>query len=74
MHDWHERNPGYSETDLGGRDGTWTMGWGLPGARNRLDGAAGSGRVLDLANPNAASRLNGAGAAPALGEGLRDLR
>ncbi|HEY8068775.1 MAG TPA: putative Ig domain-containing protein [Burkholderiales bacterium] len=74
MHDWHERNPGFSETDLGGRDGTWTTGWGLPGAGNRLDGAAGSGRVLDLANPNAASRLNGAGAAPALGEGLRDLR
>lgn len=31
MHAWHDRNPGFAETDLGGNDGTWTVGWGLPG-------------------------------------------
>jgi hypothetical protein len=75
MHDWHDRNSGFAETDLGGNDGTWSVGWGLPGAGNRsLDGITGAGSGLELSNPNAVSRLNGAGATPSLREGLQDLR
>ncbi|HYM22115.1 MAG TPA: putative Ig domain-containing protein, partial [Vicinamibacterales bacterium] len=29
MHTWHDRNPGFAETELGGNDATWSMGWGL---------------------------------------------
>jgi hypothetical protein len=73
MHNWHERNPGFAETDLGGNDGTWTMGWGLPGTGERsLDGAVGGSP--GLTNPGALPQLRGAGAAPSLGEGLKDLR
>lgn len=75
MHNWHERNPGFSEADLGANDGTWTMGWGLPASGYRpLDGAPGVGTIPGLANPGASSRLTGAGAMPALREGLQDLR
>jgi hypothetical protein len=75
MHDWHESNPGFAESDLGGNDGTWTMGWGLPGSGDRaLDGSTGAGSLPGLANPNALSRFRGADAAPSLGEGLKDLR
>jgi Ca2+-binding RTX toxin-like protein len=75
MHDWHERNPGFSETDTGASDGTWTMGWGLPGGGLRpLNGPAGNGALPGLADPNAMPRLPGAGAGPALREGLQDLR
>ena len=75
MHAWHERNPGFAETDLGGNDGTWTMGWGLPGTGERLlDGAAGAGVLPGLGNPNVLPRVTGAASTPALSEGLRDLR
>lgn len=75
MHNWHERNPGFSEADLDTNDGSWTMGWGLPGASHRsLDGAGNVGTLPGLASPNSTSRLTGAGAPPALSEGLQDLR
>jgi hypothetical protein len=75
MHAWHDRNPGFAETDLGGRDGTWTVGWGLPGPDDRSrDGATGAGAIPGLGNPNTLSRLTGADSAPALAEGLRNLR
>ena len=73
MHSWHARNSGFSEADLGGDGGSWTMGWGLPGSGDRSIGRAASASSLEFANPNAASRLNGAGAAPALKEGLQNL-
>ncbi len=74
MHSWHERNPGYAETEFGGGDGTWTMGWGLPGpGEPSLGGSAGSGSPPGLANPLALARLTGAVAAPALSEGLQIL-
>lgn len=73
MHDWHARNSGFSEIDIGGNDDSWTMGWGLPGAGNRSLGGGADGRALELANPNAASRLGGAASVPALSEGLRNL-
>jgi Ca2+-binding RTX toxin-like protein len=73
MHAWHERNPGFSEIDGGSGDGVWTMGWGLPESGDRtLDGAAGV--PPGLANSGAFPRLPGAGSAPGLSEGLRDLR
>ena len=75
MHDWHDRNPGFAETELGGNDGTWGMGWGLPGAGGQSLGANGSSStLLDIANPAALPRLDGAAARPALDEGLRNLR
>ena len=75
MHAWHERNPGFAETDLGGNDGTWTMGWGLPGPGDRShNGVSGVGAIPGLGNPNALSRLPGADSAPGLAEGVRDLR
>src|SRR6185503_13646003 len=75
MHSWHDRNPGFAETDLGGNDGTWTVGWGLPGPSERsYGGAVSTGALPGLANPLTNSRLTGAAGAPALGEGLRDLR
>ncbi|HLX80271.1 MAG TPA: putative Ig domain-containing protein [Burkholderiales bacterium] len=73
MHSWHARNSGFSEADLGGDGGSWTMGWGLPGTGDRSLGGAASAGSLELANPNATSRLNGAGATPALKEGLWNL-
>jgi hypothetical protein len=73
MHSWHDRNPGFAETELGGNDGAWTMGWGLPGpGENTLGGSAGASALPGLANPLAQSRLGGAAGAPALGEGLRN--
>jgi hypothetical protein len=75
MHSWHDRNPGFAETDLGGNDGTWTMGWGLPGPGDSgYGGTAAAASLPGLANPLAQSRLSGAGAAPMLGEGLREIR
>jgi len=73
MHAWHARNSGFSEADLGGDGGSWTMGWSLPGTGDRSLGGAAGANSLERANPNAASRLNGAGAAPALKEGLQNL-
>jgi hypothetical protein len=73
MHDWHTRNSGLSEADVGGSDESWTMGWGLPGAGERSLGGTVGTRALEQANPNAISRLNGAGATPALNEGLQRL-
>lgn len=75
MHAWHERNPGFAEADLRENDGTWTMGWGLPGPGDYASvGFAVAGAVPGLANPMALSRLGGAAAAPMLGEGLREIR
>ena len=75
MHAWHERNPRFAESDFGGDDGTWTMGWGLPGPgdHGRDDGAAGVGAVVGLVNPGVLARVTGASTAPALAEGLRSL-
>ena len=74
LHARHDRNPGYAEMDLGGGDGTWTMGWGLPGLGERGSGGiADAGVPPGLANPMTASRVAGVAAAPMLGEGLRDL-
>lgn len=75
MHTWHDRNPGFAETELGTHDGTWTMGWGLPGpGDNALGGSASAAALPGLANPLAQARLGGAAAAPMLGEGLREIR
>jgi len=75
MHSWLDRNPGFAETDLGGGDGAWGVGWGLPGPEDRSrDGTASAGGVVGLGNPGVLSRLTGADAAPALSEGLRSLR
>jgi Ca2+-binding RTX toxin-like protein len=75
MHAWHDRNPGFAETDSGGNDGTWTVGWGLPGpSEGTYGGSTGAGALPGLANPMATSRLKGAVAAPMLGEGLKEIR
>jgi hypothetical protein len=75
MHSWHDRNPGFAETELGGNDGTWSIGWGLPGpGDNPYGGAVSAGALPGLANPLINSRLTGAASAPMLGEGLRDVR
>jgi hypothetical protein len=75
MHSWHDRNPGFAETDLGGNDDTWAVGWGLPGpGESSYGGAVSTGALPGLANPLTSSRLTGAAATPMLGEGVRDLR
>jgi Ca2+-binding RTX toxin-like protein len=75
MHAWHDRNPGFAETDLGGSDGTWTMGWGLPGPGDATyGGTAGAGSLPGLANPLVNARLTGVAGAPTLAEGLREFR
>lgn len=75
MHAWHDRNPGFAETDLGVGDGVWTVGWGFSASGNvLLDGVSATGTAAGLANPHALPRLTGAGAAPGLGEGLLELR
>lgn len=75
MHAWHDRNPGFAETDLGGNDGTWTVGWGLPGpGESAYGGSAAAGAVPGLANSMATARISGAAAAPMLGEGMREIR
>ena len=75
MHAWHDRNPGFAETDLGSNDGTWTVGWGLPGpGESAYGGAASAGALPGLANPMASARIAGAASAPMLGEGLRTIR
>jgi hypothetical protein len=75
MHAWHDRNPGFAETDLGGNDGTWSVGWGLPGpGESAYGGAATAGALPGLANPLASARIAGAAAAPMLGEGLKEMR
>jgi len=74
MHTWHDRNPGFAETELGGNDGTWTTGWGLPEPGDSgFGGAAVAASLPGLANPLAQSRLVGAAVAPMLGEGLRKI-
>jgi hypothetical protein len=73
MHSWHDRHPGFGETDLGGGDGTWSLGWGLPGPGESA-GIALASSLPGLANPIASARIAGAAAAPMLGEGLKDLR
>jgi len=75
MHAWHDRNPGFAETELGGNDGAWTVGWGLPGpGDNALGGSAVSAALPGLANPMANARVSGATPAPMLGEGIREIR
>jgi hypothetical protein len=75
MHDWHDRNPGFAESELGGGDGTWSMGWGLPGGGGQSLGASvSSATLLDVAKPAALPRLGDAAAQPALLEGVRNLR
>ena len=75
MHAWHDRNPGFAETDLGGNDGAWNVGWGLPGPGESAYAGSGVGTSMPgLANPLSQARLTGAASAPALGEGLREIR
>ena len=70
MHSWHERNPGFSEIDLGIAEGSWGMGWGLPVSASReLEGTS-AGAAPGLGNPEAVTRLSGVAAAPGLQEGL----
>jgi len=72
MHSWHDRNPGFAETEFGGNDGTWTMGWGLPGPGDSGNGGTAAAASLPgLANPLAQLRVAGAASAPALVEGFR---
>jgi hypothetical protein len=75
MHSWHDRNPGFAETDLGTSDGAWSLGWGLPGAQQSALGDVTSGTgTPGLANPSAIERLRGAASAPALSEGFSQIR
>ncbi len=75
MHSWHDRNPGFAETELGTSDGAWSLGWGLPGAQQGALGDVYSGAATPgLANPGALARLQGAAPAPALSEGLSQIR
>src|SRR6185503_12214940 len=75
MHAWHDRNPGFAEADLGGNDGTWSVGWGLPGPGDgTYSGTAAAAGLPGLANPLAQARLGGAAAAPMVSEGLREIR
>jgi Ca2+-binding RTX toxin-like protein len=75
MHAWHDRNPGFAETVLGGGDGTWSVGWGLPGPGDSAYGGSGAAAALPgLANPNSISRIAGVAATPMLGEGIREIR
>jgi hypothetical protein len=74
MHAWHDRNPGFAETDLGGGDGTWSVGWGLPvPGDNTTVGSGSSAMPPGLAHPLARARLGGAAAAPVLGEGIKEI-
>ncbi|HEX2567230.1 MAG TPA: calcium-binding protein [Burkholderiales bacterium] len=73
MHAWHERNPGFSETDLSTSDGGWAMGWGLPVSASReLEGSS-PGLAPGLGNPEPVTRLSGVTASPGLREGLRQI-
>ena len=75
MHSWHDRNPGFAETDLGTSDGAWSLGWGLPGAQQSALGDVTTGTgTPGLANPSAIERLRGAASAPALSEGFSQIR
>src|SRR6185503_9287981 len=75
MHAWHDRNPGFAETDLGGNDGTWTVGWGLPGpGESTYGGSANASALTGLANPLAAPRIEGVAARPSLVEGMSGVR
>jgi Ca2+-binding RTX toxin-like protein len=76
MHAWHDRNPGFAETDLGGSDGSWTVGWGLPGPGENVHGgsAVAAATMPGLTNPLVNSRVAGAAGVPMLGEGLREVR
>jgi hypothetical protein len=74
MHSWHDRNPGFAESDLGGNDGSWSMGWGMPGpGESVLGGPSAASALPGLSNSVAQSRLGGAASAPALSEGMRPL-
>jgi Ca2+-binding RTX toxin-like protein len=75
MHAWHDRNRGFTaiEDDYG--DGVWVAGWGITaGGERYFDGVTNASSDPGLANPHALPRLGGAGAAPGLAEGLRELR
>ena len=74
MHAWHDRNRGFAETEEGIQQDGWSLGWGIGGEGRALDGGAAAGAVPGLANPYALPRVTGAGAAPGLQEGLRELR
>ena len=75
MHAWYDRNPGFAETELGGNDGTWTVGWGMPGpGEGTHAGTAVAGSIPGLANPLAQARLGGAAPVPMLGEGFMEIR
>jgi Ca2+-binding RTX toxin-like protein len=74
MHAWHDRHQGFAETELGGGDGVWGMGWGMNSPAERALGGAG---VDSLSGPGSASlhvRLQGVVSAPALNEGFLHLR
>jgi hypothetical protein len=74
MHAWHDQHQGFDESDVGGGNGGWTLGWGNPVAvENSIGGASGSGTVPGLANPHALPGLKSVAVAPALSEGLRSL-
>jgi len=75
MHDWHDRHPGTAEADIGGGDGTWSIGWGLPGSGSQAPGGSMSlDALLSVANPAALPRLTGVASQPSLAEGLAILR
>lgn len=74
MHRWHDRHPGFAEIDLGGNDGSWTLGWGLAGHRLSTLAGVSAGGMPGLANPNALPRFGGSAPSPSLVEGMRDLR
>jgi hypothetical protein len=75
MHSWHDRNPGFAESDLGGNDGTWSMGWGMPGpGESVLGGPAAASALPGLSSSLSQARLGGAAATPSLSEGFKELR
>jgi hypothetical protein len=75
MHAWYDRNPGFGEADVGAGDGTWTMGWGMPGPGEVLPGGTTTiASLLEIGNPLGAARFAGVAPSPSLGEGQRALR
>jgi hypothetical protein len=74
MHSWHDRHQGFAETELGGGDSAWGMGWGFNSeAAGQLGGVAVASSIGSM-NPGLLGRLQGVVSAPALSEGFQHLR
>lgn len=73
MHAWHERHPGFAESDVGGSVGSAWTSWGLPASTDSIWGGSTSSNSWappTLANPHALPGPAPVASAPALSEGL----